>query len=158
MPRDTAVNPMKIDGFLKVPDIPGASVRDGHEEEMEIFGVVFDMKAPHDANTLSRRGRVSLSTIRFWKYYDMGSPYLKKACFDNTLMDEVVFSARRTIEGETADYLVVTLTDASVVSYEMGPSSTESDLLEEEVAFAFKTIKFNYDDSHEIEMDVHVGK
>jgi type VI secretion system secreted protein Hcp len=158
MPLDSSVNPMKIDGFLKVPDIPGASVRDGHEDEMEIFGVVFDMQAPHDANTLSRRGRVSLSTVKFRKHYDMGSPYLKKACFDNTLMDEVVFSARRTIEGETADYLVITLTDASVVSYAMSPSFTDPDLLEEEVAFAFKTIKFNYDDSHEIEMNVHVGK
>jgi type VI secretion system secreted protein Hcp len=158
MPLDASVNPMKIDGFLLVPDIPGASVRDGHEDEMEVFGVAFDMKAPHDANTLSRRGRVSLSTIKFRKHYDMGSPYLKKACFDNTLMDEVVFSARRTIEGETSDYLVITFTDASVVSYEMRPSFTDPDLLEEEVAFAFKTIKFNYDDSHEIEMDVHVGR
>jgi type VI secretion system secreted protein Hcp len=158
MPRDTAVNPMKIDGFLKVPDIPGASERDGHEEEMEVFGVEFEMQAPHDANTLSRRGRVSLSTLKFFKYYDMGSPYLKKACFDNTPMDEVVFSARRTIEGETSDYLVITLSDASVVSYELYPSLTEADLLEEEIGFAFKTIKFNYDDSHEIEMNVHVGK
>lgn len=158
MPRDTAVNPMKIDGFLKVPDIPGASLRDGHEEEMEIFGVSFEMQAPHDANTLSRRGRVSLSTIKFEKHYDPGSPYLKKACFDNTLFDEVVFSARRTIEGETSDYLVITLTDASVVAYDMQPSFTDPDLLQEEIAFAFKTIKFNYDDSHEIEMDVHVGK
>lgn len=158
MPRDTAVNPMKIDGFLKVPDIPGASVRDGHEDEMEVFGAEFEMQAPHDANTMSRRGRVSLSTMKFRKHYDKGSPYLKKACFDNTLMDEVLFSARRTIEGETADYLVVTLTDASVVSYQMGPSMTDPDLIEEEIAFAFKSIKFNYDDSHEIEMDVHVGK
>ena len=157
MARDTAVNPMKIDGFLKVPDIPGASVRDGHEDEMEVFGAEFDMQAPHDANTLARRGRVSLSTMKFRKHYDMGSPYLKQACFQNKLMDEVVFSARRTIEGETADYLIITLTDASVVSYAMSPSNTDPDVLEEEIAFAFKTITFNYDDSHEIVMDVHVG-
>ena len=51
------------------------------------------MEAPHDPNSLSRRGRVSLDMIVFTKYYDMASPYLKKALFDNTPMDEVVFSA-----------------------------------------------------------------
>jgi type VI secretion system secreted protein Hcp len=153
-----SVNPMKIDAFLKVPDIPGESVRDGHEDEMEVFGVEFDMVAPHDANTLSRRGRVSLSTIKFRKHYDIGTVYLKQACFQNKLFDEVVFSARRTIEGETADYLVITLEEASVVSYSMKPSFSDPDLLEEVVAFAFKKIIFKYADSHETEMDVHVGK
>jgi hypothetical protein len=28
----------KIDGFLKVADIKGPSVRDGHEDEIEIHG------------------------------------------------------------------------------------------------------------------------
>ncbi len=148
----------KIDGFLKVPDIPGPSERDGHEEEIEIHGVKFTMQAPHDPNSLSRRGKVALDMITFIKYYDMSSPYLKKALFDNTLLDEVVFSARRTIEGETSDYLVVTLTDASVMKYLMCQSDEEPDLIEEEVGFAYKTIKFVYDSDHEIEMNVHVGK
>jgi len=149
---------MKIDGFLKVPDIPGPSTRDGHEEEIEVYGVEFKMVAPHDANTLSRRGRVSLEMINFIKHYDMSSPYLKKALFENTLMPEVKFSARRTIEGETNDYLVITLTDASVATYNLKPSAEEQDLLEEHIGFAYKTINFNYDSSHEIEMNVHVGK
>ncbi|WP_040588800.1 type VI secretion system tube protein Hcp [Allomesorhizobium alhagi] len=154
-----AVEPRtKIDGFLKVPDIKGPSVRDGHDEEIEVYGVEYSMVAPHDANSLSRRGRVALGMAEFTKHYDMSSPYLKKALFDNTLMDEVKFSARRTIEGETSDYLVVTLKDASVVKYELRPSPDEPDVLEDRVSFAYKTIVFNYDDEHEIEMDVHVGK
>lgn len=148
----------KIDGFLKVPDITGPSVRDGHEDEIEIHGVEFDMVAPHDPNSLSRRGRVALGMIKFIKNYDKSSPYLKKALFDNKPLDEVVFSARRTIDGETSDYLVVTLSDASVVQYDMKPSLDEQDLIEERVGFAYKKIKFNYDDKDEVEMDVHVGK
>jgi type VI secretion system secreted protein Hcp len=149
---------IKIDGFLKVPDIPGPSERDGHEEEIEIHGVKFNMHAPHDPNSMSRRGRVALDMIVFTKYYDMPSPYLKKALFDNTPMDEVVFSARRTIEGETSDYLVVTLTDASVMTYQMCQAPDEADLIEEEVGFAYNAIKFVYDKDHEIEMSVKVGK
>lgn len=149
---------MKIDGFLKVPDIPGASVRDGHEEEIEVRGVEFKMVAPHDPNSLSRRGRVNLGAITFIKDYDQSSPFLKKACFENTLLGEVKFSARRTIEGETADYLVITLTDASVVGYEMAPNEDEPDLIGERVGFAYKDITFTYDDSFEVTMDVHIGK
>ncbi|MBA9034713.1 Hcp family type VI secretion system effector [Rhizobium beringeri] len=149
---------MKIDGFLKVPDITGPSVRDGHEDEIEIHGVEFEMVGPYDPNSLSRRGRVSLGMITFIKHYDKSSPYLKKALFDNTLLDEVKFSARRTIEGETSDYLVVTLKEASVTKYNMMPSEDEPDLIEERVGFAYKNITFNYDDKDEVEMDVYVGK
>lgn len=148
---------MKIDGFLKVPDISGPSERDGHEEEIEIHGVEFDMTAPHDPNSLSRRGRVALGLIKFIKHYDMSSPYLKQALFQNKKLDEVVFSARRTIEEESKDYLVITLTDASVVTYAMKPSDEDPDLLEENIGFAYKKIKFAYDSDHEAEMDVHVG-
>jgi type VI secretion system secreted protein Hcp len=149
---------MKIDGFLKVPDIKGPSVRDGHEDEIEIHGVNFKMVAPHDANSLSRRGRVSLGPIIFTKHYDKASPYLAQALFENKLLDEVVFSARRTIEGETSDYLVVTLTDASVMEYDMSQAEDEEDLIEEQVSFAYKKIKFVYDKDDEAEMDVYVGK
>jgi len=155
MPEETR---MKLDGFLKVPDIKGPSKRDGHDDEIEVYDVDFQMKAPFDANSLSRRGRVALGTIKFTKHYDMSSPYLKKALFENTLMDEVKFSARRTIEGETKDYLVVTLKEASVTDYEMGASKSEPDIIEDKVSFAYKTIVINYDGEHEIEMDVHVGK
>ena len=77
---------MKIDGFLKVPDIPGPAKRDGHDEEIEVYGVDFNMHAPYDPNSLSRRGGVALDMMVFTKHYDMSSPYLKKALFDNTTL------------------------------------------------------------------------
>ena len=65
---------MKIDGFLKVPDIKGPSTRDGHDDEIEIHGVDYKMVAPYDPNSLSRRGRVSKGMIKFTKHYDKSSP------------------------------------------------------------------------------------
>ena len=73
---------------------PAPSERDGHEEEIEIHGVNFNMEAPHDPNSLSRRGRVALDMIVFTKYYDMASPYLKKALFDNTPLGRGACSPR----------------------------------------------------------------
>jgi type VI secretion system secreted protein Hcp len=148
---------MRIDGFLKVPDIPGPSKRDGHADEIEVYKVDFNMHAPYDPNSLSRRGKVALDMVVVTKHYDMSSPYLKKALFENTPFPEVKFSARRTIEGKTSDYLVVTLTEASIMSYRVHPAADEQDVLEEEVGFAYHKIKFVYDKDHEIEMDVQVG-
>ena len=96
--------------------------------------------------------------IKFTKHYDKSSPYLAKALFENKALDEVKFSARRTIDGESKDYLVVTLTDASIMEYDMSQADDEADLIQEEVSFAYKKIKFVYDDNDEAEMDVYVGK
>jgi type VI secretion system secreted protein Hcp len=146
----------KLDGFLKVPDIPG-SVEGVHEKEIEIHAISFEMDAPHDPTSLSRRGGVAIEPFKVYKYYDMASPYLKQALFNNTKLDEVVFSANRTIEGESADYLVVTLTNASVDSYRVRMSEDEPDKLEEEVGFIFHAIKFVYDKDYEAEINVRVG-
>lgn len=148
---------MKIDGFLEVPDIPGPSARDGHEEQIEVHGVRFQMEGPYDPNSMARRGRVAMGVITFTKYYDKSSPYLKRALFDNKVLDPVKFYARRTIEGETSDYLEVELTKAVVVRYEMAQSGDLPDLIEENVGFAYQKIKFVYDADHEQEMDVQVG-
>ena len=107
---------MGIEGFLKVPDIPGASVRHGHEGEIEVHGVTFSMEAPHDPASGARKGRATVDNVVFTKYYDQSSPYLKKALFDNIRLAEVVFSALRTTDGEESDYLVVTLKDAAVTN------------------------------------------
>jgi type VI secretion system secreted protein Hcp len=52
---------------------------------------------------------------------------------------------------------VVTLTNASVMQYELHQSEEEPDLIEEEVGFAYHAIKFAYDKDHEIEMSVRTG-
>ena len=149
---------MVIQGFLKVPDIPGASAYRGHEDEIEVYGVTFSMEVPLDPNSLARRRRAALSMIMFKKHYDKASPYLKKALFDNTPFDEVVFSAQRTTEGVGSDYLVVTLTRASVAKYEMQPAEDEPELFEEHVGLTFQTIKFNYENAHEVELTVSPTK
>jgi type VI secretion system secreted protein Hcp len=43
---------IRLDGFLKVPDIPGPSTRDGHGGEIEVYKVFYKMVAPHDRTRL----------------------------------------------------------------------------------------------------------
>ena len=44
------------------------------------------------------------------------------------------------------------------MEYDMSQADDEADLIQEEVSFAYKKIKFVYDDNDEAEMDVYVGK
>ena len=147
----------RIDGFLKIPDIPGESTREGHEDEIEVHGVQFKMSAPHDPNSLSRRGRAAMSALTLTKAFDISSPYISSALWNNVLMDEVMFACRRTIDSAKSDYLKVTLKNASVVNYEIRVSETENDVLEDVVSFAFEEITITYDDDHEVTMNVGTG-
>lgn len=148
---------MGIEGFLKVANIPGASVRHGHEGEIEVHGVTFAMQASHDPAS-GRKGRATLDNIVFTKHYDQSSPYLKKALFESTRLAEVVFSALRTTDGEGSDYLIVTLNDAAVTTYAMQPAEAQPELIEERVGFNFQTITFNYDHTHEVEFNVRTTR
>ena len=152
-----SLNVTKIDGFLEVPDIKGPSQRDGHEDQIEIYNVTFNMIAPFDPNSLSRKGRVSLGTVACFKDVDMSSPYLAKCCHENKVLDEVVIYCRRTIDGATSDYFVVTLKEASVVGYAFGASPSSPDTLSDTVQFAYKNIELKYDDDHTTDMDVATG-
>jgi type VI secretion system secreted protein Hcp len=145
---------MKIDGFVKIPDIPGESKRSGHEDEIEIHGVTFGMEAPYDRGGSLRRGRVSFDMVVLSKYYDRSSPALKGALAANRHLSEVVLAVRRTTEGESSDYLVVTLADASIVKYELAPEQGRDDVLEGHVGLAYRSINFTYDGQHEVELEV----
>ncbi|SOC56273.1 Hcp family type VI secretion system effector [Ornithinimicrobium cerasi] len=145
---------MTIDGFLKIPDIPGESRREGHEDEIEIHGVTFGLEAHYEAGGSARRGRVSFDMVSVSKYYDRSSPPLKEALVANRRLREVVLSVRRTVEGETSDYLVVTLTDVVVVRYDLAPAPDRADTLAELVGLAYRSISFVYDGQHEVELEV----
>jgi type VI secretion system secreted protein Hcp len=145
---------MSIDGFVKIPGIPGESVRDGHEDDIEIHSILFGLEAPYDRGGSRRRGRVDFDMVVVSKYYDRSSPPLKGALAANRRLGEVVVSVRRTVEGETSDYLVVTLTDASVVKYDLAPAPDLDDVLEERVGFAYRSINFTYRGQYEVELEV----
>lgn len=149
---------MAIDAFLKVPDIPGEGTRDGHQHEIEIHGMTFGMQVPEVHSSRPRAGRPRFDAVVFTKHYDRSSPSLKLALVQNTTFAEVVCTVRRTVEGETRDYLAVRLVGAWVTSYDMYPAPDQEGRLEERVAFTSRSLTFRYDGQHEVELDVHVTR
>jgi type VI secretion system secreted protein Hcp len=148
---------MAVDGFLTVPDIPGESQRRGHEDEIEVHGVSFAMATSGASGGGPRRGRTQLGPLTIAKDYDKSSPYLAKAFYDNERWDEVVLSVVRVADGDTRDYLVVRLVDASVMSYSFADAD-DADRLEERLTLSYRTIRFTYDGDHEVELEASPGR
>ena len=146
---------MAIDGFLKIDGIPGESQRREHEDEIEIHGLEFGMAAAvatsghGHVSSGARTGRVNFEPIRITKRYDRSSPLLKQSLARAQVFREAVIAIRRTVDGETSDYLVVTLTEASTISYDVRPAP-EPDVLEETLALTYATVTFRYHGEYEV--------
>lgn len=149
---------MAVDGFLKLPHIPGESRREGHEDEIEFHALRFGMAAPEGAvgGSVARRGRVTFDPVTVVKRYDRASPYLKRMVAEGQYAEEARLALRRTIEGETDDFLVVVLSGVSVTGYDL--VSTEDGMLEEALTLNYRSIRFTYEGDHEVELEVFVGR
>ena len=149
---------MAIDGFLKVPDIAGASARVGHEGEIEVHGVAFAMEAPRDPGGLARVGRVRFEPVVITKRYDVSSPLLAQALANNRRFDEVVIAIRRGADDAVTDAVVVTLTEAVLTRFALQPATDEAGVLDEQLAFAYGSIAFASEGGPTITLPASIGR
>jgi len=168
-----AVSPITLSGFLKIPDIPGESTRDRHEDEIVVHRVGWSVAQGERAATGSgrRAGRPQVGPIVFDKWYDAASPYIALAAMQAKSFDEVVFSVRKDSGDAALDYLRITLSNVTISSYEMLNAYNETDepirRIPERVAMIFEKIAVRYVETdrdqsagaeHEIEYDVSRGR
>ena len=149
---------MAIDGFLKVPDIPGPSARSGHEGEIEVHGVVFAMEAPRNPGGLARVGRVRFDPVVITKRYDVSSPLLAQALAEGRRFDEVVIAIRDGADDAAGDAVVVTLTDAVLTRFALRPGADEAGVLDENLAFTYGSIAFASDGGPTITLSASVDR
>ncbi len=129
------------DFFLKVDGIEGSSVRDGHEGEIEFQSMKWGVS--NGATNGASAGKPVFANFALASAgTGKAGPPLMQAAASGRIIKEVIFSARRTIEGETADFLVITLTDVIVSSYQMSDSGTAK----EQIELSFSKIVIDYDD------------
>jgi type VI secretion system secreted protein Hcp len=142
-----------ITGFLKIAGIPGGSQLVGHEDEIEVQSLEFRMQAPADAG--GRRGRVTLGPVVLRKRYDVASPALQLALFQNTFFREATFTAVRTVEGEARDDLVVIMRGASLQDFEIAPSPDVSEVFDERIVLVYERIAFR-SGGQEVDLDARL--
>ncbi|MPY80000.1 MAG: hypothetical protein GEV04_16385 [Actinophytocola sp.] len=128
------------DFFLKVDGIEGDSARDGHEGEIEFSSMKWGV-SNGAANGSSAGKPVFANLALATESTGKAGPPLMQAAASGKLIKQATFSARRTIEGETSDFLVITLSDVIVSSYRM----SDSGMAREEIELSFSKIVIDYD-------------
>lgn len=129
-----------LTGYLKVGDIKGESQAAGHEDDIDIHGVSWLIERPlvEDGSTRSR-GSGQFGDLVVSHRIDKSTPKLMEACANGTVFSEVELTlSKQDPGGAQVDYLVITLTDVIVTSYEIIGSSSE--------AIPAATVEFAYDE------------
>jgi len=103
--------------YLKLTGIPGNSVRDGHEDEIE--PLTFSFGAAESEGARGSRRAVEWERFLFAAYSGIHSPLLLEHLVTAAVIDSSVLALRRTIEGETNDYARLEIRDCTVVSYQV---------------------------------------
>jgi type VI secretion system secreted protein Hcp len=157
---------MPLTGYLKLPDIPGESSQQDHEDEIDILSINWGASSPPDQNGGGRtRARPHVSPVTIGKWFDASSPYLALASLQGKRFEEAVISFRKNTGDTRLDFLKITLTNVLVSSYSMNGANGEAGIADE-VQLSFETIRVVYTvqaedhsagDEHEIEFDIVAG-
>src|SRR5687768_16114168 len=106
--------------FLKLDGLLGESQVPGHEGEIGIQSFSFGASQTgiREAGGRASARRSSLSPITITKFVDKSSPNLFLACALGTHINTAVLAVRK--GGDTQDFLVITLSDVLISSYNGG--------------------------------------
>jgi len=154
---------MAFSGYLNITDIPGESIRSGHEEEIIISSFSWGASRSAFRNSGGQResGLPEIQSIAISKDYDASSPYLAWSCIKATNLGEVVLTLRKDQGEEHQDYLTITMTNTLIENYQVSGGGGGNPV--DSLMLSFDTIKIKYlqDASdltdgaeHEVEYDI----
>jgi type VI secretion system secreted protein Hcp len=133
-----------VDLFLKIDGIQGESNDAKHANEIDVdaFSWGETNVVSHAAGGGGGAGKVAMQDFHFTKRLDMASPVLFLACASGKHFPKAILSARKAGEGQQ-DYLVITLSEVVVSSYQVGGAeSGEAGV--DQTSLAFSRIVFEY--------------
>ncbi|WP_146592482.1 Hcp family type VI secretion system effector [Puniceibacterium confluentis] len=160
---------MALTGYLKIPDIAGESQRAEHEDEIDIYDILWNVEqaAGAQAGRGRSKGRAQISALLMKKAYDASSPYLALAAMQGKSFDEIVLTVRKDSGDAHLDYLIITMENAIISQYSIaGAGEDEGQTIMEDLGLSFENVKIKYTvqaddhsagDEHEIEYDIAAG-
>ena len=156
-----------LTGYLKIDDIPGESRAAEHEDEIDVIGIEWKISRNlSDAGSGRTTGRSTVTPLKVKKFTDKSSPYLALAVLNGRSLPEVTLAVRRDSGDTHLDYLIITMTNVQVTSYEIKSDDSENAAPVEEVGFYFESVNYKYveqaedhsaGDEHEVEYDIAAG-
>ncbi|MCB1123873.1 MAG: type VI secretion system tube protein Hcp [Verrucomicrobiae bacterium] len=137
-----------LTGFMKVGDIKGESTSSDHEEEIDIHDVSWVISRPLEVEgSVRTRGNAQFGDLVATHRIDKATPKLFEACANGASFPEVIVTFRKDSGEAHLDYLVITLTNVTVTSYEILGGGT-AQVPDAKVGFAYEKLKvvYNYFD------------
>jgi type VI secretion system secreted protein Hcp len=116
-----------VTGYLKIGDISGESQVAGHEDEIDIHDISWGVARPLVDATGSTRTRATakFEDLIVAHRIDKSTPKLMEACASGKTFPEIEIILRRDSGDEHLDYLIITLTKATVTSYSLNGGGSE---------------------------------
>ena len=113
-----------VDYFLKIEGIDGESQDHKHKGEihLESFSWGEHQSGSHSAGGGGGAGKVSMQDFHFVMQVNKASPKLMLACATGDPVTTAVLTCRKAGAGQQ-DYLIITLEDGLISSYQTGGSS-----------------------------------
>lgn len=165
---------MTMNGYLKIDDIDGESLRAEHEDEIDVHDVLWSIKNSGSSKSGSgrKRSRAKFSPLVVRKITDASSPYLALGCMQGKSYAEVILAVEKGGDaggsGAHLDYLVITMTNVRFSKFEVlgVGDGQDSERIEEELSLVFENVEIKYTiqdddgaagDEHEITFDIAAG-
>ncbi len=136
---------MATDMFLRLGDIKGESKDQAHRDEIEIskWGWGMAQTGSMHSGGGGGAGKVNIDNLTLSKDMDKSSPNLMMACSTGKHYPEARLVVRKAGGSSAVEYLVITMKEVMVTSYQTDAVST-SDLLTEVISLNFATVEVSY--------------
>ena len=133
------------DYFLKIVNIKGESSDSKHKGEIELESWSFGgtNSATFSSGSGGGSGKVSLQDFHFTKKVDVASVNLFVACATGQHLASAILTCRKA-GGTQEEYLVITLTDTMVSSYQTGGHAGSGVVPSEQISLGYAKIEIKY--------------
>jgi len=134
-----------VDYFLKIDGIEGESQDSKHKGEIQLESWSWGehQSGTHTAGGGGGAGKVSMQDFHLVTKVNKASPKLMQACATGEHIKKAVLTCRKAGK-EQQEFLVITLSDLLVASYQTGGSGHSDIVPTDQVALNFSKIEFDY--------------
>lgn len=134
---------LKIEGQRSGP-IKGESATVEHLDEIDVREWSWGMQGASGMGGSGASARTALSELRISKSVDSASTGLMIAMRNNELIKRAVLSVRKVSGEKPIDYLVITVENGRISSFDIGTEAPDSPVVVETFAIAFEKIEVAY--------------
>ncbi len=117
-----------VDYFLKIDGIQGESASQKHKGEIEILSWSWGetQTGVHAGGGGAGFGKVQVGPFHFTAHSSLASPKLFLACANGQHIQKAVLTAARQVKGKAQDFLIWTLSEVIVTSFQIGASDADA--------------------------------